>query len=257
MKQEFGAILRDWRQLRRLSQLDLALAAGVSSRHLSFLESGRAAPSRGMILRLAGALGMPKGAANDAMRAAGFAAAFPALPAHAPDLAPIRRAISMTLERHAPYPGVAVDRGWNIIDANESAIALFAPFAPVTNMIELLIRTATGDFVVNWEETAVLALARLRTEISHLGGDETLEALATRLAEHPRLAAFEFSRVDFNQAVIPTTLRLGDRRFRLFSTIAQFGTVQDIEASEIRIELMFPADETTAAFFETGENYAA
>jgi len=248
MKMDFGAILRDWRQLRRLSQLDLSLAAGVSSRHLSFLESGRAAPSRGMVLKLADALGMPKGAANDALKAAGFAAAFPMLPAHAPDLEPIRRAISITLERHAPFPGVAIDRVWNMINANEPAIAMFSPLGPVGNMIELLI--AAVDIIENWEETALLALARLRAEIAHLGGEETLEGLATRLAEHPRLARFDIGGVDFNQAVIPTTLLLSGRRLSLFSTIAQFGSVQDIEASEIRIELMYPADDETAAYFD-------
>lgn len=250
MNPQFGAILRDWRQLRRLSQLDLALAAGVSSRHLSFLESGRAAPSRGMILRLAEALAMPKPAANDALKAAGFAAAFPRLPHHAPDLEPICRAISMTLARHAPYPGVAVDRGWNVIDANEAAIALFAPIGPVSNMISLLIDVAETGLVENWEETALLSLQRLRAEIAHLGGDDVLEALAKRLADHPRLAAAEISAVNFNQVVIPTTLSIGDEKLSLFSTIAHFGTVQDVDASEIRIELMYPADEATAAFFE-------
>jgi transcriptional regulator with XRE-family HTH domain len=256
MKQEIGAILRDWRQLRRLSQLDLALAAGVSSRHLSFLESGRAAPSRGMVLKLANALGMPKSAANEALKAAGFAAAFPVLPAQAPDLEPVRKAISMTLERHAPFPGVAIDRSWNIVDANEAAIALFAPVGPVSNMVELLIAVATTGLVENWEETAFLSLLRLRAEISHLGGDAALEALAARLAEHPRLAAAELGAVDFNQAVIPTTLNIGDRRLSLFSTIAQFGSVQDVEASEIRIELMYPADDATATFFESAGNRA-
>lgn len=255
--QQFGEILREWRQLRRLSQLDLALSAGVSSRHLSFLESGRAAPSRGMILRLAGALHMPKPAANEAMKAAGFAAAFPALAHHSADLAPVRRAISMMLERQAPFPGVALDRGWNIIDANEAAIALFAPMGPVSNMIELLISIADAGIIENWEETAQLTLIRLKTEIAHLGGDEDLKALASRLAEHPRLAAADIGAINFNQAFIPTTLRIDDDRLSVFSTIAQFGTVQEIAASEIRIELMFPADEATAAFFEAAANRRA
>jgi len=256
MKREFGAVLRDWRQLRRLSQLELALAAGVSSRHLSFLESGRAAPSRGMILKLANALGMPKGAANEALKLAGFAAAFPVLPAHAPDLAPVRKAISMTLERHAPYPGVAIDLTWNIIDANEAANALFAPMGPISNMVELLIAVEATGLIENWEETAFLSLLRLRAEISHRGGDADLEALAMRLAEHPRLAAAELGAVDFDQPVIPTTLNIDGRRLSLFSTIAQFGSVQDVEASEIRIELMYPADAATAAFFESAESRA-
>lgn len=257
MTMQFGAFLRDWRQMRRLSQLDLALAAGVSSRHLSFLESGKAAPSRGMILRLAAALDMPKPAANDALKAAGYAAAFPSLPHHSPDLEPVRQAISLMLERHAPYPGVALDRYWNVIDANEAAISLISTAGPVANMIDLLIAIADTGIVENWEEAALLSLARLRAEIAHLGGDEKLQGCAARLAEHPRLAAADISSVNFNQAVIPTKLRLGDDRLSLFSTIAQFGSVQEVNASEIRIELMFPADQETATFFEKAENCAA
>ncbi len=249
MERSFGDVLRDWRQTRRMSQLDLALAAEVSARHVSFLESGRAEPSRAMTLKLAAALDMPKAAANEALRAAGFAAVFPVLPPNAVDLAPVRRAISMTLKAHNPYPGIAINRGWDIVEANECAAALFAALGAGPNMIEFLIFLGGLDIVENWEETAYLALLRLRSEIGHLGGDNRLQDYASRLAAHPRLKGADVSSIDLDQAVIPTIFRVGDKRLSVFSTIAAFGSVQEVAASEIRIELMYPANEETAAFF--------
>lgn len=251
MTRSFGDVLRDWRGLRRMSQLDLALAAEVSARHLSFLESGRAEPSRAMTLRLAAALDLPKAAANEALKAAGFAAAYPALPMQAPELAPVRRAISMTLASHHPFPAIAINRTWDILEANEAARRLFAALGAGPNMIEFLIFLGALDIVENWEETALLALMRIRAEIAHLGGDERLSDYAARLAAHPRLKKADASAVNLEQAVIPTVFRFGDNRLSVFSTIALFGSVQDVAASEIRIELMYPADEATAAFFRS------
>lgn len=251
MNRTFGDLLREWRGVRRMSQLDLALAAEVSARHVSFLESGRAEPSRAMTLRLAAALDLPKAAANEALKAAGFAAVYPALPPSAPDLAPVRRAISMTLASHQPFPGIAISRTWDILEANETARQLFAALGAGPNMVEFLIFLGDLDIVENWEETAFLALLRLRSEIAHLGGDERLSDYAARLARHPRLRRADLGAVDLDQAVIPAIFRVGDRRLSVFSTIAMFGSVQDVSASEIRIELMYPADESTADFFRS------
>jgi transcriptional regulator with XRE-family HTH domain len=251
MNRTFGDVLRDWRQVRRMSQLDLALAAEVSARHVSFLESGRAEPSRAMTLKLAAALDMPKAAANEALKSAGFAAVYPVLAPNAPDLTPVRRAISMTLSSHHPFPGIAINRTWDLLEANESARQLFAALGGGPNMIEFLIFLGSLDIVENWEETAFLALMRLRSEIAHLGGEERLQDYAARLAAHPRLKNADLSAIDLDQAVIPTVFRLGDKRLSVFSTIAMFGSVQDVAASEIRIELMYPADDGTAAFFRS------
>lgn len=251
MTNRFGEMIREWRSIRRYSQLDLALTAALSSRHLSFLESGRAAPSRDMVLRLADALQMPKAVANQALNAAGFVAIYPALPLAAPALEPVRRAIDIMLANHEPFPAIAIDRGWNVVNVNDAAARLFAAIgarAGDANMIEILLGLAETDVIENWPETAVLSLARLRAEIAHLGGDARLEALARRLADHPRLA--DAPALDYDQPVIPTTFRLGGARLSVFSTIAQFGSVQDVFASELRIEHMFPADEATRAFFE-------
>ncbi len=249
MERTFGDVLRDWRQARRMSQLELALAAEVSARHVSFLESGRAEPSRAMTLRLAAALDMPKAAANEALRAAGFAAVYPVLAPNAASLAPVRRAISMTLKAHDPFPGIAINRCWDIIEANDCAKALFAALGAGPNMIEFLIFLGDLDIVANWEETAYLALLRLRSEIAHLGGDARLQGYAARLGGHPRLRDADLSSIDLDQAVIPTTFRVGDTRLSVFSTIAAFGSVQDVAASEIRIELMYPADGASETFF--------
>lgn len=249
MIRTFGDVLREWRQVRRMSQLDLALAADVSARHVSFLESGRAEPSRAMTLRLAGALDMPKAAANEALKAAGFAAVYPALPLNAPDLRPVRRAVTLTLASHHPFPGIAINRTWDILEANDSARQLFTAMGAGPNMIEFVLFLGTLDIVENWEETAYLALLRLRSEIAHLGGDKRLSDYAARLASHPRLKSADIGRIDLDQAVIPTVFRFGDKRLSVFSAIAMFGSVQDVAASEIRIELMYPADELTAAFF--------
>lgn len=252
MKATFGDIIRQWRAIRRYSQLDLSLEAEISARHLSFLESGRASPSRAMALKLSTALAMPRSAANLALRAAGFAPAFPQLADDAPDLAPIKAAVDMVLENHAPLPAVAIDRGWNVLSANTPMTALFAAIgaAGVTNMLDALIALGETDIIENWEETALLALVRLRTEIDETGGDAALEEPARILAASPRLQSQDITAVDLNQAVVPSVFRIGGERLAVFSAIAQFGTVQDVAASEIRLEMFFPADAATRRYFE-------
>lgn len=256
MRDTFGDILREWRGLRRFSQLALALEAETSARHLSFLESGRASPSRGMVLRLAEALQMPKAAANRALQAAGFAPAYPQLAQDAADLAPVRAAIRKVLANHEPYPAVVIDQHWDIAGANDGALSLFAAIglSGQRNMLEALIAAGDDEAVENWTETALLALQRARAELIALGGEPRLKALAERLAAHPRLAQGDHSGVNLNQAVIPTVFRVGGERLSMFSIIAQFGSVQDVGASELRIEMMFPADDATHDFFVAAAN---
>ena len=171
MASEFGAILKDWRKTRRFSQLDLSLEAEMSARHLSFLESGRANPSREMVLRLSEALQLPRPAANQALNAAGFAPVYPSLSDDAPELAPVHQAISAMLDHHDPFPGYAIDRHWNVVNSNQGAqmlLALASPGGPA-NLIDILINSAGLDLIKNWDEVAILSLSRLRTEILELG----------------------------------------------------------------------------------------
>jgi transcriptional regulator with XRE-family HTH domain len=255
---KFGDMLKEWRAMRRYSQLDLAMAADMSARHLSFLETGRAQPSRGMVLRLAQALEMPKAVANHALQGAGYAAYFPEMSANAAELEPIHRAIDRMLTRHDPFPGVAVDRHWNIVSANKGGQLLMAMNPPKPgaqpNLIEMLISSHDKPLVENWIEVAALAVVRLRAEIMALGGDPVLQEKADRLSGHVQGRAGTIADLNLNQAVIPTTLRIGDVRLSLFSTIAHFGSVQDVQAGELRIELMFPMDEVTEDWFESLAN---
>lgn len=252
MRSEFGSILKEWRKVRRFSQLDLSLEAEMSARHLSFLESGRSNPSRAMVLRLSEALQLPRPMANQALHAAGFSAVYPSLPENAPELAPVHQAIATMLDHHDPYPGIAVDRHWNIVRSNGGAEMLLGLSNPgdAANLMDILINSAEMDLIENWDEVAMLSLTRLRTEILELGGDEKLSALMQRVAGLERVKNIDMGSINLNQAVIPTILRLGETRLSLFSTIAQFGSVQDTQASETRIELMFPMDDETIQFFE-------
>lgn len=250
----FGSLLKEWRGFRRFSQLDLSMEADMSARHLSFLESGRANPSRAMVIRLAQALQMPRAIANQALNAAGFTALFPEMPVAAPELTPVHDAIKMMLDAHDPFPGVAVDRHWNITAANSGAGFLTAllPQGHAPNLMDMLIISADNGLTENWEEIALLSLARLRAEQNEYGTDPKLSEMIARLAGHDRLRNVDMDSINLNQAVIPTILRLGEIRLSLFSTIAQFGTVQDVNLGELRVELMFPADNITANYFRTG-----
>jgi transcriptional regulator with XRE-family HTH domain len=248
---DFGRLIREWRGLRRFSQLELSLEAELSARHLSFLESGRSAPSREMVKKLAEALAMPRAIANQAMRAAGFAPIYPELQPGEADLAPVRDAVAHLLDNHEPLPAIAMDAAWRLVGANHSAADFFARIGVggCANMIEALIALAAGGVLLNWEETAVLTLARLRSEIAQIGPNPALQALAAELASQPRLRSFDRSSINLDRALVPTIFAVGGERLSLFSTIASFGSVQDVFASDLRVELMFAEDEPTRVYF--------
>jgi transcriptional regulator with XRE-family HTH domain len=243
----FGDALRDWRGKRRRSQLDLGLSANVSARHISFLETGRARPSRAMVLSLCEELGVPRPDRNHMLTAAGFAPLYQARGWEVEDMAPARAAMEHMLTSHAPFPGFALDRHWRILRMNEPADRLFGLFGIGAGdaMLEaMLSNPALLGAIENLPELALHLAARLRTESAHLGGDAVLNTYAGRL---DRLAA-EGTRPDGPlPAFVPTRIRLGNARLSFLSTIAQFGTAEDIALAELRVELMFPADEATRA----------
>lgn len=246
----FGAALKEWRARRRLSQLDLGLAANVSARHIAFLETGRSRPSRTMAMQLGEALEMPRAERNRLLEAAGFRAAWSARPLDGDDMAPVRRAIGRMIASHDPWPALVLDRHWNLLDANRAGQSVFAVLgvAPGGSLLDAFVH---GDharaMIENWAEVAHHMLQRLRTESAHLGGDAVLDAAAARLSADPALA--RFSPPDRMPALIPVRYRLGDARFSVFSTIAQFGTAEDLALADMKIELLFPADEATEAAF--------
>ncbi len=253
MTMAFGTVLKDWRAQRRMSQLDLGLVANVSARHISFLETGRAKPSRSMVVQLAETLQMPHDACNAMLAAAGFAPAYVGRPRDAEDLKPLRLAIDRMLERHNPYPAIVIDRHWTLVEMNRVAAAFFGTAGLTTgaSLIDNLLDNETlRGAIGNLGETLAHMLSRLRVENSQLGGDAILEAAIARLETDPERAPVPLAGDGRAPAVLSTRYQAGGVALSLFSTIAQFGTVQDLTISDLRLELMFPADEETRLILE-------
>jgi transcriptional regulator with XRE-family HTH domain len=247
---QFGGLLRDWRKSRRMSQLDLALEAEVSARHLSFLETGRAAPSRAMVLHLSEFLQVPRAARNQLLKAAGYAEFYPDGSLNAADLAHIRQAIDWTLDRHDPFPAMAFDRHWRIVALNRAATWLLGAVdvQQGDSLLEALVHSEKlRSAVDNWDEAVRHLVARLRIESAGWGGDTVLDAAAEQLTQTIKPATPAPL-----SAVIPTRYRLGNTVLSLFSTIAQFGSAEDIMLTELRIELMFPSDPATRTILMAG-----
>jgi transcriptional regulator with XRE-family HTH domain len=246
MTTQFGDLLRHWREARKLSQLDLGLSANVSARHISFLETGRARPSRAMVLNLGGVLDVPRGSRNALLHAAGFAPNYRARAMDEAEMGPITAALDWMLERHMPYPAMVLDRHWTIVRANPMAAMMLAQMglSVDANLVEALLdETGLPALIENWHEVAHHLVQRLRAEATHLGGDPWLGEMADRLAG--RIGAAAPGPGAGSEAVIPTRYRLGDMTLSFFSTISQFSTAEDIALADWKIEHLFPADEAT------------
>jgi transcriptional regulator with XRE-family HTH domain len=254
----FGARLRWWRARRGLSQLDLAGAAGTSQRHLSFLESGRTAPSQAMVLGLAAALDLPLRQQNALLLAAGFAPVWRESDLTAPDLAQVNGAFDQMLAQQEPFPAFVVDRRWNLLRANEGAARLTgfltgaAAAAPApakaVNLADALVSPeGLRPFIVNWEEVALYFLRGVQADAVADGMPETA-ALLKRLLAYPGIPAL--SQVPLLEEppgpILAIHFRKGETSLRFFTTIATLGTPQDVTLQEVRIESFFAADDQTA-----------
>ena len=241
----FSELLRQWRKTRRFSQLDLALEAEVSARHISFLETGRAQPSRAMVLQLGEALSAPLDVRNLMLKAVGYTSEYAASDWDAVDMAPIRQAIQWTLERHAPYPGFALDRCWTIAAMNAPARTLFGAFGAEvgTSLLDLILSPVAQAAIENWPEVAYHTARRLRSESAAVGGIEALEHAANQLVRHGAVHPV-------HSPTVPTVFRMGAQRLSLFGTIAQFSTTADETVDDLKIELFFPSDEDSAEFLQ-------
>jgi transcriptional regulator with XRE-family HTH domain len=251
----FGPRLRWWRAHRGQSQLALAGAAEISQRHLSFLESGRTAPSRDMVLRLAAALDVPLRQQNALLLAAGFAPLWRESALSAPELAQVMRALDHLLEQQEPYPAFVVDRRWNLLRANAGAARMTEfllgpppePAGQVNLADALMSPQALRPLIVNWEEVALYFLRGVQADALDDGTPETAE-LARRLAAYPDAAALARALpAEPHGPVLSIHFRKGDTSLKLFTTIATLGTAHDVTLQEIRIECFFPADAATAA----------
>ncbi len=240
---QFSETLKTWRKARRLSQLDLALEAEVSARHISFLETGRAKPSREMVGRISDALHLPLATRNQMLTHAGFAAKYADTSWNADEMAAIRTAIDHTLTSHNPYPAFAVDRLWNVVEINKTADRLFGNLGVTrgASLLELALSPALPQLIENWPEVAYYLVQRLRTESAAQGGVLELDEVAGLLGGIARAGDNQYG------PIVPTIYRLGEIRLSLFSTISQFGTAVDLALDDLKVELFFPADEATAS----------
>ncbi|MCW1095371.1 helix-turn-helix transcriptional regulator [Streptomyces sp. RS2] len=248
-----GELLRQWRHRRRLSQLDLALAADVSARHVSLVETGRSNPSADMVLRLADQLDVPLRERNALLLAAGFAPRYTERPLDDDALSAARTAVERVLRAHEPYPALAFDRRWNIVMTNRAVEPFFADvdpdlLRPPVNLVRLgLDPRGFAPLVVNLADVRAVFRSRITRQLAHTH-DAELAALHDELLETDSADASGPS-VE-SDVLIPMILRLGGREVRLFSTITTFGTPMDITLDEVAVESYYPADAESAAYFE-------
>lgn len=246
-----GALLREWRQRRRLSQFELALESGVSSRHLSFVENGRSRPSAEMVIHIAEHLDVPLRDRNHLLLAAGYAPAYAQHDLDAPELGPVRDAIEQVLRAHEPYPALVIDRHWGLVSSNRPVGALIEGVAahllePPVNVLRLSLHPeGLAPRIANlhqWREHLLDRLARDAVAT----GDPALSALHEELAAYP--AGEPGAELDpaFADIAVPLRLRHGDGELAFLSTKTTFGTAVDVTVAELSVESFFPADKATA-----------
>jgi transcriptional regulator with XRE-family HTH domain len=245
-----GPLLRGWRERRRLSQLDLALQAGVSARHLSFVETGRARPSAQMVLHLAEGLEVPLRDRNRLLLAAGYAPVFEQRDLDDPDMAPVRQALQQILDGHEPYPAVVVDGAWELMAANGAVALLLEGVAPElleppVNVLRVSLHPdGLAPRIANLGEWRAHLLDRLGRQIA-LTGDAALTTLLEELSGYPAPEAPE-PRSPGHEIAVPLRLNTDAGELAFISTVATFGTAVEVTASELSIESFFPADRRTA-----------
>ncbi len=244
-----GDLIREWRQRRRLSQLDLAIAANVSSRHLSFVETGRSRPTSEMILHLAEHLDVPLRDRNALLLAGGFAPAYPERGLAEPELQAVRNALKRVLNGHEPYPAAVVNRWWELVDAN-AGIALFTGdvgpelLEPPVNVLRLSLHPdGMAPRIANLPEWRAHLLARLHRQ-AEATGDPRLAGLHDELSGYP---GGEAARPGPADVVVPLRYRAGPDELSFISITAVIGTPMDVTVEELAIESFYPADAATAA----------
>ncbi|MBT9608710.1 MAG: helix-turn-helix transcriptional regulator [Aquabacterium commune] len=261
----FGQLLRQWRSLRKRAQLDVALEAGVSQRHLSFLESSRAQPSRDMVLQLAEVLDVPLRERNLWLHAAGFAPMFQQRALQDDDMVAVREALTLTIKHHEPYPAMVVNRQWDMLMSNAPAerfVALLGQPDEVWQRVD----ESGGRNVMrmtfhpqgmqprlkNWPQVATLLLNRLHRELAADPTHQALRQLLADVSHFPGVSAPWRSQHWLSGSpppIFPMEYDLGEHTLKVFSMVSSFGTALDVTADELRVETFFPADEFSRNFF--------
>lgn len=247
-----GRALKHWRRQRNLSQLDLALQAGISARHLAFIETGRSRPSGKVVLRLAQALALSLRDRNALLEAAGLAPVYPETPLTSTTLAPFRRIVDLILHNHEPFPAFAFDRWWNIIDANSTARRIFPGLLELEALGMITMLYGPGpirDMIVNWEEVAWAGLERIRGDAAATGHPEKLTVLIAQMERWLEGTLRPApSNADVGVVACPV-FRFGDQLVRTVTTVTTFSAALDVTLQELRIEQIFPLDASSEAFF--------
>jgi transcriptional regulator with XRE-family HTH domain len=247
-----GTLLQEWRRRRRLSQLALATGSAVSARHLSFIETGRARPSREMVLHLADRLDLPLRERNRLLLAAGYAPVFGEHRLDGAELQQVREALARFLAAHEPYPAIVVDRGWNLVLANEPIGLITEGVAPElleppANALRIALHPGgLAPDILNFADWSGHVLRRLRRQVE-LTEDADLARLYDELAGYPDVVTDAAEVPAGDEILLPLRLRRGDRELSFFTTVAVFGTALDVTLAELTIEAFYPADAETAA----------
>ncbi|MBB3602038.1 transcriptional regulator with XRE-family HTH domain [Mycolicibacterium sp. BK556] len=250
---QVGPLLREWRQRRRLTQLELALDAGVSARHLSFVETGRSKPGRDMLLRLGERLEVPFRERNRLLLAAGHAPAFPERPFGAPELAPVREALERILKSHEPYPAVVFDRYWNLVAANaaiQPLVAFIDPalLSPPVNVLRVAMELIPQ--IINANEVMAYFRDRIARQLATTADEQLAELLAEFETRIPHEGGSAASESDFAQSLGPVRVHApGGGEWSFFGMFGTFDMPFEVTISELAIEMLFPADSATADAF--------
>jgi transcriptional regulator with XRE-family HTH domain len=250
-----GVLLRQWRDIRGKTQLDLSFDAGVSQKHISFVERGRSIPSRQMLLDLAQALDVPLRERNDLLMAAGYAPVYSDQTLEAPLMNSVSKALQRLLRQHEPFPAIVMDRYWNVLMTNDAAPRLFNCFIDMAarpsprNLLHLMFDPAgMRPFIANWPETAGGLLGRVYREALGRVIDERTKALLAELSHYPGVKPeWRAPSPGESMPMIPITFVKDGVRLKYFSMIATIGTPQSVTTEELRLECMFPADDATEA----------
>ena len=250
-----GKLLREWRAARRLSQLTLALEAGMSARHLSFVETGKAQPSRDIVVRLADVLEMPLRERNALLLAAGYAPHYRETALTTPEMTPVRKAIEFILHQQEPYPAFVMNRYWDGLLVNRAAERIFNRLKEGGPKHSNIVRQIFDPedmrpLLANWEEIAADVVRHLHDEIAAAPSDTRARELLDEALSYPGVPQQWRNRAPGTgpAPLLTTVFRRGDLELRFFSAITTFGTPGDVTLEELRIECVFPADEKTAVF---------
>jgi transcriptional regulator with XRE-family HTH domain len=256
-----GDLLRDWRNRRAMSQADLAFDAAISIRHLSYVETGKAAASRDVLLQLAAALGLSLRDRNALLEAGGFARQYGERDLSAPEMADARRAIDLLLRRHEPFPGIVTDRRWNVVQANRAAVRLMTVLLgpermtrPLNHMKMFLAPDELRPFVVNWPDVAAALMVRARHEAMAAPLDMALQSTWRELTKLPDVAAPQLRENEAPGPLCELRLRKDGLSIGLIGAVLTLGTPQDVTLQELRVEMFMPADAASEAVLDALAN---